>query len=62
MRSKESHNATDSINVPAELNSVPEALVKLFGLTVERILQERREKETRKWTQAVLHRGRNMGS
>ena len=62
MRSKESHNATDSINVPVELNSVPEALVKLFGLTVERILQERREKETRKWTQAVLHRGQNMGS
>ena len=62
MRSKESHNVTDSIKVPAELNSVPEALVKLFGLTVERIMQERREKETRKWTQAVLHRGRNMGS
>ena len=63
MRSKESHNVpAKDIIVPPELNSVPDALVKLFGLTVERILEERREKETKKWTQAVLHRGQNMES
>ena len=63
MRSKESHNVTDrTISVPQELNSVPDALIKLFGLTVERILQERREKETKKWTQAMLNRGQNMES
>lgn len=63
MRSKESHNVTDrTVTVPPEMNSVPDALIKLFGLTVEKILQERREKETKKWTQAVLHRGQSMES
>jgi len=63
MRSKESHNVTDrTLDVPPELNSVPDALIKLFGVTIERIMQERREKETKKWTQTVLHRGQSMGS